>query len=97
MGAVSLAAVSVLREGERPAVSCVSAACIAWRKCISGRCPTEPPHPPFPFLVSSSFVSEHREQRASLRQPLKYAHVAVLIKTSILPFYLFVPHGGTLV
>lgn len=41
------------RGREEPAVSCVSAACFAWRKCISGRCPKAKPPPPLtPYILS---------------------------------------------
>ncbi|TKS80691.1 GRB2-associated-binding protein 2 GRB2-associated binder 2 [Collichthys lucidus] len=78
-GAVSLAAVSVLMEREGACrILCVSSLHvrdIAWRKCITGRCP-KAPSTPLPSLLplslpglSSSFVSEHREHR----EPFKTA------------------------
>lgn len=71
-GAVSLAAVSVLMEREGACrILCVSSLHvrdIAWRKCITGRCPKAPPpslplsppsplYSPFPFLVYLPLLS----------------------------------------
>lgn len=63
-GAVSFAAVSVLMEREGACrILCVSSLHvrdIAWRKCITGRCPKNPSaplHSPFPFLVYLPLLS----------------------------------------
>lgn len=96
-GAVSLAAVSVLMERERERGGLQDPVC--QQPACERHCRAEVHHwqmskspPPLPPLLplslpglSSSFVSEHREHRGPLRQPLENTYGAVVVKAAVLP------------